>query len=344
MKARVSACALSRKRWPFSSSIVLALVSLATTPALCGSDTAYLVADHSQLDHPPPQYRLVIKDSPAEKRFDLTLISSDDRSLCVSVGGWPDGLGHVDWGSSWVKLSSESRIFPARDWNLGYCEGNDCSHRIKANGTLTGFIGYAEFGNPKEIAALPDRRLLFETTAYACPNEMAERSHSSNSTSTRTLALISSSTEARLGSSIDDFLSAWGTPSDEESLVRTANLKWKRLPASFESIVPDVFAAEVAFLDGIACEIVLRSKQRITRDKMIRLAKPILPHFRAADFAKPRSDVNGIRIYALEDGTSVSVNEHKGYFVIVIKGQCYLGNEEVFDREAAKVRPPTSNH
>ncbi|HEV2841929.1 MAG TPA: hypothetical protein VGW39_11430 [Chthoniobacterales bacterium] len=149
---------------------------------------------------------------------------------------------------------------------------------------------------------------------------------------------------ARLGATIDNFLFAWGTPSHEERLVRTASLKWNQWPASFASIVPDVFAAEVAFLDGIACEIVLRSKQRITPDEMVRLAKPILPHFRPADFAKPRSDVNGIRIYALEDGTSVSVNEHKGYFVIVIRGQCYWGNEEVFDREAAKVRPPTSNH
>lgn len=142
------------------------------------------------LGNPPPQYQIVIKDNPAETRFDLTLISADDRPLCVSGGGWPDGLGHVDWGSSWVKLSSKSRIFPARDWDFGYCEGKDCSHRVGPKGTLTGFIGYAEFGDPKEISALPDRRLLFETSAYVCPHEQAQRSEFSSSPRARTVAGI----------------------------------------------------------------------------------------------------------------------------------------------------------
>lgn len=162
--------------------------------------------------------------------------------------------------------------------------------------------------------------------------------------SARTFAIVTSAPEPRLGSSINDFVSVWGPPFDEESLDRTANLKWKDLAASGESIMPGIFAIEVAFLDKIACEIVLRLRRRTTRDKMVRLVAPVLPHFRASDFAKPRSDVNGIRIYDLEDGTSVSAKEHEGHTVIVIKGQCYLRNEDVFDREAAKVRPPTSNH
>jgi hypothetical protein len=146
-------------------SVIVSLVCGATL-----SCCAEQPLDRSPFGNPPPQFRIVIKDDPIEMRFNLTLISSDNRPLCVSVGGWPDGLGHVDWGSSWVKLNSKGRIFPARDWNFGYCEGDNCSHRVAAKGTLTGFIGYAEFGDPKEIAALPERRLLFDTTAYVCPH------------------------------------------------------------------------------------------------------------------------------------------------------------------------------
>lgn len=60
--------------------------------------------------------------------------------------------------------------------------------------------------------------------------------------------------DTRVGSSIKDFRSLWGPPS-EETLVRTASLKWNRRGANGESIVPSAFAVEVEFLDGIVCEI-----------------------------------------------------------------------------------------
>lgn len=160
----------------------------------------------------------------------------------------------------------------------------------------------------------------------------------------RTLAFVNRPAESRLGSSIDAFRSAWGSPIREEMLVRTATLAWRAATQSNGEFPTGIFEAEVSFLDQIACGIVLRSKRPATPDKAIRLVQPVLPSFRAADFAKPRSDVNGIRVYDLEDGTSVSVKQHKGRMVIVIKGQCYLDNEAVFNGEAAKVRPPTSNH
>jgi len=150
--------------------------------------------------------------------------------------------------------------------------------------------------------------------------------------------------DTRLGASINDFRSLWGPPSAEETLVRTASLKWNRRRANGESIVPGTFAVEVEFLDGIACEVALRSKQRITPNKLAQLAKPFLAAFRDGDFAKPKSDVNGFRIYELSDGTFVQVNKHEKHTVIVITSPCYLRNEHVFDREAAKVRPPMPNH
>ena len=119
--------------------------------------------------NPPPRYRLVIKDNPTAARFELTLHSLDQRIICLDRASWPNPGGHIDWGSQWVKLQCKNRFFPARDWNFGSCEGEGCSIRVPAQGKLVGFIGYSEFGDPKEIAALPKRRLHFNPLVSVCP-------------------------------------------------------------------------------------------------------------------------------------------------------------------------------
>lgn len=120
---------------------------------------------------PAPRYHLAIQDRPIEKRFLLTLRSMDDRPLCVPVEKWPNGLGQVHFGSSWVKLTSGRRVYPARDQNFGYCiedNGGPCLLVIKPRGELKSFIAYAEFANPRIISALPKRRLSFPVTVWLC--------------------------------------------------------------------------------------------------------------------------------------------------------------------------------
>lgn len=150
--------------------------------------------------------------------------------------------------------------------------------------------------------------------------------------------------EPRLGDRIEEFSSAWGSPTQQESLVRTARLTWDWRESRPKSIKPGVFAVEVAFLDRVACEIVVRSKRRMTRNKVAQLVEPLVPDVDAADFPKPKSDVNGIQIYELGDGSAVSVKKHRGHAVVVIMGLTFLRNDRIFDGEAAKVRPPTPNH
>ena len=123
------------------------------------------------VENPPARYRLMIKDNPTAARFELTLHSLDRRMLCLERTKWPDQAGHIDWGSQWVKVQSKNRIFPARDWNFGSCEGEDCTIRLPAQGKLVGFIGYSEFGDPKKIAALPKRRLHFNPFVPVCPEK-----------------------------------------------------------------------------------------------------------------------------------------------------------------------------
>jgi len=133
--------------------------------------------------HPPLRYQFVIQDNPAALRFDLVIFSHDDRPICISHGGWPNEAGHVDWGSQDVKVESHGRTLAARDWDFGYCIG-DCTTRIPPHGTLKGFINYEEFGDPKQIAELPDKKLVYTILPHLCappaqPKEEREASLSS---------------------------------------------------------------------------------------------------------------------------------------------------------------------
>jgi hypothetical protein len=142
--------------------------------------------------------------------------------------------------------------------------------------------------------------------------------------------------DTRLGSSINDFLLLWGPPAGKESLVRTASLKWNRPAVNGESVV-DAYAVKVAFVDGIAYQIALRSKQQMTPSQLVKLTKPFLTTVRNADFVKPVWQVKKLRSYKLSDGTFVSANKHKRGTVVVIKGANYARNEEISAQEA-KIR------
>src|SRR6266478_3585156 len=151
--------------------------------------------------------------------------------------------------------------------------------------------------------------------------------------------------DTRLGGPISDFRSHLGPPFHEEVLARTATLKWNEPRVGGRPIAPGIFAAEVVFLDRRACEIVLRSRRKIPRDYLYRLVNPFVENFKGTKMPKPKSDFPNSTVYELTDHTFVVVNKLRGEGdVIVIMGACYSQNQEIFDREAAKVRPPTSNH
>jgi hypothetical protein len=123
---------------------------------------------HFDVGTPPPRYRVIIKDNPSELRFELTLISYDDRPICLGYGGWPNSSGQIHWGSEWVKLESNGRFIPVHDENFGYCEGSKCTIHVPPHKRLTGFIGYREFGEVEQISRLPDRQLHFDPLVYVC--------------------------------------------------------------------------------------------------------------------------------------------------------------------------------
>jgi hypothetical protein len=150
--------------------------------------------------------------------------------------------------------------------------------------------------------------------------------------------------DTRLGGPISDFRSRWGPPFQEQVLTRTATLKWNRLPSGDRLVVPDIFGAEVGFLDGRACKIVLRSRRNASANYLFRLVKPFVESFKASKMPEPKSNFTDAAVYELNGHTIVLVNKFPGRDVIIIMGRFFSKNQDIFDREAAMIRRPTPNH
>ena len=95
----------------------------------------------------------------------------------------------------------------------------------------------------------------------------------------------SSLAEPRIDSPVDEFRAAFGAPSYEEKLVRTATRRWKPLRTrDAQLLAAEASAIEVFSLDVIACVIVLRCKRAFSNADVSQFAQRFLRRYRAADF------------------------------------------------------------
>jgi hypothetical protein len=154
----------------------------------------------------------------------------------------------------------------------------------------------------------------------------------------------SASGGTHLGATIDDFQNAWGRPTIEERIDRTARFVWG--PYDHETKLPrGIREAQVQFLDRAACAILLRGRLGV-HEKWSWVAK----HIRQAilscpqNFPIPERDSSGSREFSLKDGTFVAVRQFKHRTIIVINGPVLLQNEEIFSRELAKIHSPKAEH
>jgi hypothetical protein len=116
----------------------------------------------------PVRYRLSILDSSVQKRFIVSLVSLDDRPLCLHIQKWPNRFGLLHYGRHWATLHTSKGIYPAYDLNAGRCVGPECIMHIAPHATITGFVSYEMFGHPAVIARLPDRRLELSVSPELC--------------------------------------------------------------------------------------------------------------------------------------------------------------------------------
>ena len=116
-----------------------------------------------------PRFRLEVTDNPKLKRFDLNLVSLDDRTLCISIGDWPNEDGEVQGASQWLSIESAGKMYRAHDPSvIADCFIGDCAMRVKPHDTLRGFIPYSVFGKAEVIAALATKRLQYEVRPFVC--------------------------------------------------------------------------------------------------------------------------------------------------------------------------------
>jgi hypothetical protein len=122
------------------------------------------------LAEPSPLFTFKITDQPQQLRFVISLRSSDKRPICIYRHMWPNAMGQLHFGSTWVRLESAQGAFAARDSNFGFCGGGpNCFLRIDPGDVLRGYIGYEQFGKPRTIARLKRRKLVFAVSPARCP-------------------------------------------------------------------------------------------------------------------------------------------------------------------------------
>lgn len=158
------------------------------------------------------------------------------------------------------------------------------------------------------------------------------------------LSVSSSFAGARLGGTMDEFHAAWGPPTSQERVDRTARLVW----GPFEQrtkLPPGIREANVRFLDRVACTIVLRGRAGVseTWDWVIKHVCQILPNC-PKEFPRPHPTLTGSREFSLKDGTFIAVRQFKERTIIIIEGRSFFQNEEVFIKETAIIHPPKAEH
>ncbi len=103
------------------------------------------------------------------------------------------------------------------------------------------------------------------------------------------------------------------------------------------------FALEAAALDGAICQLAVRCRRSLSNAETARLAQRFLQRrYRATDFAASRRSFPERTYYSLRQGDDVACGPHKNHFIVVISNRTYRRNVDIFDREAARVRPPES--
>lgn len=148
---------------------------------------------------------------------------------------------------------------------------------------------------------------------------------------------------ARLGGGLGDFEAAWGHYSKSHALIRSARVSWQAHRGK-ATLPPGVQEAEVIFIDKKACRIVLRVEAKASSARVARYISEVSQKDCHGKLPKAVSNVNGVRLFRLEDGTTVTDKQFKRRTVIVLTGPYYWQNEDVFNAEEARIRPPTPNH
>lgn len=113
----------------------------------------------------PEDYRLEITENLQRRRFDLRLVSTTSRELCLGEHQWPNSLGQLHFAERDVFVIVADQKYYVRAQNFGYPEG---TLRIPARGELTGFVSFDEIAAGWTVDPTTPRRLVFEVRPSYC--------------------------------------------------------------------------------------------------------------------------------------------------------------------------------
>lgn len=113
----------------------------------------------------PTDYRLEIAEDRENQRFDLRLVSTTNRRLCIGEHQWPNSLGQLHFASTDIYVIVAGVKYGVKERNMGYPEG---TLRIPAHGQLTGFLSFDEFDAGWRTNLDEGHRLVFPVQPFYC--------------------------------------------------------------------------------------------------------------------------------------------------------------------------------
>ena len=113
----------------------------------------------------PTDYRLEIAENRDERKFEVKLISTTVRRLCINSAQWPNSLGQLHFARDRVYVTVGDTRYDIKTENFGYPAG---FLEIPAGGGLDGFIAFDEFDSAWPTGSNTKPVLAFEVQPYYC--------------------------------------------------------------------------------------------------------------------------------------------------------------------------------
>jgi hypothetical protein len=106
-------------------------------------------------------------DLPHRAVIEIRYRNNSAHQICVDPYAWPNSAGAISDADARAFLEVDSRRFPMKLFNSGYCIGDHCSTRIKPGQELVAYLPYDAFDLPEDLT-FARKRFIFTVGGYEC--------------------------------------------------------------------------------------------------------------------------------------------------------------------------------
>jgi hypothetical protein len=116
---------------------------------------------------PEVDYRLILRDNPPERRFDIEFVSISPRELCIDRQRWPTDQGVMNFAHEDIfVVAANGQRYELQDDQDAACTG-DCEVRVQSHERKQAFLSYAGFST-EAFSQVGERTLTFPFLAVFC--------------------------------------------------------------------------------------------------------------------------------------------------------------------------------